>query len=191
MELMKEDDPVFQFYINSLYSIPGDQFIQFHLQDEPVIKNILHDLIIEFVHKDELYTKIMQMDFQNLLIHLARIRLKTRSEKSHADKNAMDINEILQYIHDNYKDVTLQSLSDHYSYTTRSMIRFLKKYTYMTFSNILKEYKMIIARNYLKNTDMTIDSIAYETGFKERGYFDKVFKQVYKITPHEYRNKFI
>lgn len=190
MELFSTDDPLFQFYIHSLYNIPDDQYIQFHLQDEDASLQILYDLIKEFVCKEELYTRIMQMDFQNLLVHLARIRLKTRAINSTKDKNTMDINEVLQYIHDHYKDITLQSLSDHYSYTTRSMIRFLKKYTHMIFSDILKEYKMIIACNYLKNTDMNIDAIAYETGFKERGYFDKVFKQVYKITPHEYRNQY-
>ncbi len=187
LDLMKSEDPLMQFYVHSIYDIPGDQFMIFHLADEERTVQPLHDLIIEAVRKDAMYDKIMQADFLNLLIRLARLRSEKQTEKSVASKDCMDINEILTYIHDNYRTVTLQSLSDHYSYTTRSMIRFLKKYTARTFTEIVREYRLLNACGWLKNTDKPIDEIALETGFTERGYFDKVFKTRFRMTPHEFR----
>lgn len=188
LDLMKSEDPLMQFYVHSIYDIPGDQFMIFHLSQDEGTAMILHDLIMEYVRKDAMYDKVMQADFLNLLIRLARLRSQRQTEKSVASKDGMDVNEVLTYIHDNYRTVTLQSLSDHYSYTTRSMIRFLKKYTTRTFSDIIREYRLLNACGWLKNTKMSIDDIALETGFSERGYFDKVFKARFRMTPFEYRN---
>lgn len=187
LDLMKSEDPLMQFYVHSIYNIPGDQFMIFHLAEDEGTVMPLHDLIIESVRKDTMFDKIMQADFLNLLIRLARLRSHRQAEKSAASKDGMDINEVLTYIHDNYRTVTLQSLSDHYSYTTRSMIRFLKKYTARTFTEIVREYRLLNACGWLKNTDKSIDEIALETGFTERGYFDKVFKIRFRMTPYEFR----
>jgi len=187
VELMKSGDPLMQFYVHSLCDIPGDQFMIFHLAEEDSTLMPLHDMIIEFSRKDALYDKVMQADFLNLLIRLARLRSERQTEKSVRSKDRMDINEVLTYIQLHYKDITLQSLSDHYSYTTRSMIRFLKKYTARTFSEIVREYRLLSACGRLKNTEMSIDDIALETGFAERGYFDKVFKTRFRMTPYEFR----
>jgi AraC-like DNA-binding protein len=187
LDLMKSEDPLMQFYVHSIYDIPGDQFMIFHLAEEDSTVYPLHDLIIESVRRNAMFDKVMQADFLNLLIRLARLRSHRQTEKSVASKDSMDINEVLTYIHNNYRTVTLQSLSDHYSYTTRSMIRFLKKYTARTFSEIVREYRLLNACGWLKNTDKSIDAIALETGFTERGYFDKVFKTRFRMTPHEFR----
>lgn len=189
MNLLQEDDPVMNFYINSLYNIPEDEYLIFNLNDSDALMP-LHDLIIEFVNKDYLYAKVMRADYMNLLIRLARLRAKRQSNHSRVRDGSLDVNDVLCYIHENFREISLQMLADHYSYTTRTMIRFLKKYTHMSFSEIIRDYKMLNACNLLRSTSMSIDDIAFETGFKERGYFDKVFKQHFHITPAEYRSHY-
>jgi AraC-like DNA-binding protein len=190
LNLFSENNPVLQFYIHSLYDIPGDQYCAFHLSGNDAL-NPLHNMIAEFIRKEAMYEKIMYLDFQNLLVRLSRIRLSTRSELSVTNNEGLDINTVLTYVHDNYTDVTLQSLSDHFSYTTRSMIRFLKKYTHKTFSEILRDFRMLSACNLLRNSNTPIDGIALQTGFSERSYFDRVFKQTFHVTPAEYRSSMI
>lgn len=188
MELLQNDDPVMQFFINSLYSIPDDQYISFHLTDEDALQPLL-DLIIEFARKDLMYTSIMRSDYMNLIIRLARMRRKNQTLKS-SSSSSMDINNVLRYIHDHFKNISLVDLADHYGYTPRSMIRYLKKYTHMTFSEILRNYRLLIACDRLRICSLSIDEIARETGFSERGYFDRVFKQYFSVTPAEYRTKY-
>ena len=190
LNLFSESNPILQFYIHSLYDIPGDQYCAFHLSGNDAL-NPLHNMIAEFIRKEAMYEKIMYLDFQNLLVRLSRIRLSTRSELSVTNNEGLDINTVLTYVHDNYTDVTLQSLSDHFSYTTRSMIRFLKKYTHKTFSEILRDFRMLSACNLLRNSNTPIDGIALQTGFSERSYFDRVFKQTFHVTPAEYRSSMI
>ena len=38
------------------------------------------------------------------------------------------------------------------------------------------------------NPDMTVAEIAYQLGFASPGYFSKCFKEIYGITPVNYRN---
>ena len=186
LNLFSENNPVLQFYIHSLYDIPGDQYCAFHLSGNEAL-NPLHNMIAEFIQKDEMYEKVMYLDFQSLLVRLARIRLSTRSGLSVTYHEGLNINDVLMYIHDNYTDVTLQSIADHFSYTTRSMIRFLKKYTHKTFTEILRDFRLLSACNMLRYSNTSIDEIALQTGFSERSYFDRVFKQTFAVTPAEYR----
>lgn len=189
LDLFSENNPILQFYIHSLYDIPDDQYCAFSLKDDEALNPLL-GIIAESIRKEEMYEKIMYLDFQNLLVRLARIRLSTRSDLSQSNQEGLDINEVLTYIHDNYTDVSLQSAADHFSYTTRSMIRFLKKYTHKTFTEIVRDFRMLSACNMLKNSKTPIDEIALHIGFSERSYFDRVFKQTFQVTPAEYRSSF-
>ena len=40
----------------------------------------------------------------------------------------------------------------------------------------------------LKDTNMSIKEIAYDCGFDESNYFIRVFRQMYDMTPQQYRN---
>lgn len=186
LDLLQSESSIYQFYINSLYNIPSENHILFHLEEECDTKNILHSLILEYVGKKPFYEKVMRIHFSNLLIHLTRLLEKNETMQAQFFEG-IDINAILEYIHANYQTVTLQSLSDHFGYSPRSMMRIFKKVTKRTFSDIIREYRMLAAINYLRNTQISIDDIALRTGFSERAYFDKVFKQSFKLTPHEYR----
>ncbi len=185
LDLLQSESSIYQFYINSLYNIPSESHILFHLEEECETKNILHSLIQEYVDKKPFYEKVMRIHFSNLLIHLTRL-LEHETMQAKLSEG-IDINAILEYIHANYQTVTLQSLSDHFGYSPRSMMRLFKKVTNRTFSDIIREYRMLAAINYLRNTQLSIDDIAFQIGFSERAYFDKVFKQSFKLTPHEYR----
>ena len=45
------------------------------------------------------------------------------------------------------------------------------------------------ARDMLESTDLTIASIALETGFYDQSHFVKAFHRIYKINPTDYRNR--
>ena len=102
----------------------------------------------------------------------------------------MDIVRVISYISVNYREITLEDLADHFNYTKRTMIRLIKKYTYRTFSNLVMEFRMNRACALLKEDRLTIEEIASEAGYGDRGYFDKVFKQYHRITPARYRKEY-
>ena len=52
-----------------------------------------------------------------------------------------------------------------------------------TIFNALTEYKMQNAYENLTRTDMSVDEVAYECGYKSTSSFIHVFKKRYGITP--------
>ncbi|MCI7094158.1 MAG: helix-turn-helix transcriptional regulator, partial [Lachnospiraceae bacterium] len=55
-----------------------------------------------------------------------------------------------------------------------------------TFSKFIKSYRISRALLLLKEGGVTLKDVAYETGFTDRKYFNKVFHEVMDMTPSEY-----
>lgn len=65
----------------------------------------------------------------------------------------------------------------------------IKGITGLTPNEFVLNIKMKKAASLLKNSpDMTISEIAYQLGFSSSGYFGKCFKELYGVTPFNYRN---
>ena len=61
-----------------------------------------------------------------------------------------------------------------------------------TFSQKLVEIRLGHASKLLQNRNnevLSIAQIAYQCGFKDPGYFTRVFKKSFKISPTEYRRR--
>ena len=54
---------------------------------------------------------------------------------------------------------------------------------------MIKDCKLHVAQNLLLNTKLTIDEIAYKSGFANRATFYKVFAERFNSTPKEFREK--
>lgn len=55
-------------------------------------------------------------------------------------------------------------------------------------NHFIRIVKLEKARRFLAETDMGIAEIAYRTGFSDPGYFSRLFRQEYGITPKEWRD---
>ena len=55
-------------------------------------------------------------------------------------------------------------------------------------NHFIRIVKLDKARHFLVETDMGIAEIAYSTGFSDPGYFTRVFRQEYGMTPKEWRD---
>lgn len=62
-----------------------------------------------------------------------------------------------------------------------------KDYLDISLNQYILEKKLSSARFLLENTDLSIEEIAYKTGFNTYSYFLKSFKKRYKITPYKYQ----
>ena len=94
---------------------------------------------------------------------------------------------IVQYINENYSDVTLDDLSKKFGYSKTHIHRLIKAHTKQTFSAVLLSNRLKNAQNLLANTQMTIAQVAAETGFGSSEHFCRTFKSHCKITPTQYR----
>lgn len=101
-----------------------------------------------------------------------------------------EIQVTLDYIEENYdKEIDIDKLAAiaHLSkyYYQRLFFRLTKK----TVNDYVKLRRLEKAANQLKNTEKRILDIAIACGFSGHSAFTRAFKEVYKITPDDYRNQ--
>ena len=98
--------------------------------------------------------------------------------------------EIFAYLSDHYReDLHLNELAEHFSFHPAYIIRLLKRRYQKTPGQIIKQLRLEKAAQLLTSSDLAIQMIAYETGFNDSGYFARLFKRHYGVTPYQWRNK--
>lgn len=186
--LFQNTNFVSSFYINSIYNIStSNGFLVLPLSKDG--EYYIEHLILEFIKKDIYYANIMQSDFISLLLCISRY-LEISTARISQTNHGIEAERILNYIYENYNNISLSDVADHFGYSNRTMMRYIKKNLNSSFTNIIKECKLNNAREYLLHSSYSIDKIAEITGFFDRSHFDKAFKDNYKITPKLYRNKY-
>ena len=83
--------------------------------------------------------------------------------------------------------ISRKELEEKINYNSEYINRVVKKFSGMTLLNYTKIFILAEARYLLENTDINILEIAEKLGFKNRNYFNKVFKDKYGISPSEMR----
>lgn len=95
---------------------------------------------------------------------------------------------ILDYIKQNYTEpITINEMAKLLNFSEYHFMRFFKKYLGVTCVEYINSYRLDMAANQLYATNDSISKIALDNGFNTTSYFNKLFRQKYKMTPKEFR----
>jgi AraC-like DNA-binding protein len=98
---------------------------------------------------------------------------------------------VFDFIHERYsRKMALQEMSSACNMSVTHLCRYFKKVTGQTISEYIKRYRIDRAKELLVEDEKSITWIAYEVGFESHSYFDRIFHEVTKLTPQEFRRKF-
>ena len=118
------------------------------------------------------------------MFHEARSSFKGAFFFSGNDKIA----EIQWFLCEHYNEkISLKQLAEEFYLSEAYLYELFKKSTGTTVLNFIKELRMSKAVEFLRDTDMSVRQIAEETGYTDAGYFTKLFRQKYEITPEQFR----
>lgn len=94
------------------------------------------------------------------------------------------------YINCNYNhDINIDSIANHIGMNRSSLCTFFRRHTGMTLIEAVNARRLEVARNLLlRRSDLTIQQICFESGFKDIPYFFRLFKRTEGITPRMYRH---
>ncbi len=95
--------------------------------------------------------------------------------------------DIVKYIYDNYRTVTLGDVAQYFNYCTAYASRLIKKRTGMGFATLVSEIRFKNATEMLLSADMKISDIAEKCGFGSSEHFFRIFKERYGCTPTQFR----
>ncbi len=138
--------------------------------------------------KNLLNKKQEQLAYFSKLLHLKQ------EHTEEPDISELDINlikNIQEFALDNGKKMSIDELA-HSLYTSRTQLhRKIKSLTGMSITSYLNHIKVEKAKKLLTTTQLTISEIAYDVGFEDAAYFSRIFKKIAKISPVDYRQKYI
>lgn len=109
------------------------------------------------------------------------------SNEQRKKMNWLVYEEITKYIEDNFSHITVKDLAAKFHFNEDYYNRLLKDKTGMTYSEYVQDIRLKNACRLLKTTTMTIEAIAGEVGYQNKGYFYKIFVDKYGVKPSKLR----
>ncbi|VAW37832.1 hypothetical protein MNBD_GAMMA01-777, partial [hydrothermal vent metagenome] len=105
-------------------------------------------------------------------------------------KDQIWLNKVAKYIIDHMSDPNLDSnmLVKEFGISKTQLYRKIKAITDHTPHGFIKKYRLRKAADLLKTSDQTISEITYETGFNNRSYFYRIFKEEFNCSPSDFRS---
>ncbi|MET3115597.1 AraC-like DNA-binding protein [Pedobacter sp. CG_S7] len=114
------------------------------------------------------------------------------SDSYHGSNNEERITGIFNFlIQNHHRNITLKEIADYANMNSSAFCRYFKKVTSKTFSDSLNDIRVGIACKKLINTELSIAEIGYACGYQSISYFNRQFKNVKKISPSEYKMKYL
>lgn len=83
------------------------------------------------------------------------------------------------------RNITLTDVAKHVGMNRSSFCSFFKRETGQTYLTYLNSYRLKVARQLIEQRDESISAICWQCGFNDLGYFDRLFRREFGISPSE------
>ena len=127
---------------------------------------------------------MLDISFYNLLAEI--------SNNLHFQDYSSTVNPVLkpafQFISENnISKVTVARLARACQLSPSGFRSLFKAHTGKSPSDYIRELRMTSAARMLLTSDREIAEIGYQVGFSDANYFSRTFRQVFGVSPHQYR----
>lgn len=176
-----------QFAVNALSKTQKhDRYILFNTTNSEFLIDAIEGQLVNYFEPTS-YSKDVGDAYMIIIFSelLKAFQKKQSSEYRKADHHY--IGDILQFIEQNYHDCTLQQIADEFKFNASYLSRYIKNQTGKSYVSLIQELRINNACILLKNTDLSIETISEQIGYKNVTFFYQKFKQSHAMTPHEYR----
>jgi AraC family transcriptional regulator of arabinose operon len=103
--------------------------------------------------------------------------------------NAGPFLKAVRLLEDIEHETTVNRLAEMYHLSPGHFIRSFKKIYGTTPANFRISCQLTQAKNLLSDTELSVNGIAYQCGFKDPLYFSRLFKKHIGVSPYHYRTK--
>jgi AraC-like DNA-binding protein len=138
-------------------------------------------------------TKEPKRAFKDLTVALIRcVRELLLHPTDRANHHAQGLLEsICVYLQNHYQyDITRDSVAEEFKVTPNHISRLFQRHGLMTFNSYVTRVRIDRGKFLLCNYNLKLDEVASRCGFRDTPYFCRVFKNLTKATPAEYRTAY-
>ena len=147
--------------------------------------NVLIDKFLRLDQCDDIQLPIALLDLiQTILSEITSAQYVEKPTKlSIAEQRLRQID---IYTSCNYaRNISLTDVARHVGMNRSSFCSFFKRETGQTYLSYLNSYRLKVARQLIERRDESISTICWQCGFNDLGYFDRLFRREFGISPSE------
>ncbi|MEX2462068.1 MAG: response regulator [Paenibacillaceae bacterium] len=201
-------DAIRKSEIETVFQIINDYFdltnAFFTMQPQQIKEELIHVLLnqvkaVKHLVTEQLYNQwvteirlnLVQCEDYRELRHWAKKMLYQIIDFSHdrEDKNSLIIQQCQKYIEAHYpEDISLDTLAQKYHFNSSYFSNLFKTYAGTGLSEFVIKVRVQKALELLLNTNCKMSEIAMKVGYKDAGYFIRVFKRELGMSPNKYRH---
>ncbi|UMV45649.1 response regulator [Paenibacillus macerans] len=120
--------------------------------------------------------------------YMGRIIDGIAARKNHKNERIIEL--CRAYLAEHYmEDLALETVARRFFFSPAYFSSFFKSHTSLTFTEYLLRLRMEKAKEMLKDGSRKISEIALNVGFRDAGYFTRIFKRETGFSPEEFRKK--
>ena len=156
---------------------------------EKLTKSMLdiHKLTTEDFGKELSYLSILSELWRENLAYIFKNKSELLEHKINR-KNEERAKKILSYIHENYSEpLTVDLLAKHANISRSECFRCFKHFTNKNPIEYINEYRLGNAAKLLMESGLSVTEVGVACGFNSSSYFGKIFKEIYGVSPKQYR----
>ena len=188
--MIEKNNVLADFLVNTLKEKNGiSQYLYFQVSENLQIQNLMENMIDSLVHKQGNEDQINQHTMGLVFLHLLNA-VRTLKENTPNQYKNMMVMTTLKYIDENYKDGTLTELCDMLNQSISGLSRLIRQNTGYTYKELLQRRRFRKAVELLMETDLPVNDVVSAVGYENNSYFYRKFRERYKMTPNEYREKY-
>jgi AraC-like DNA-binding protein len=149
----------------------------------PDIEYVVNQLVKQKEYNGRLAKAYMQMILAHVFTYMEII-----SKESVGTEDI--IYNAVEYVAKNFREeITLEKMSYDLCVSKYVLSRMFAKTFHCNFSKYVNGIRLSYAQAILQDSNESITNIALDCGFESQRTFNRVFKERYKMTPREFRNR--
>lgn len=172
--------------------ITKEEFPDFH----PVAQKLMLEIKEEYFLCEPYYETAIYSRFMRILVDIGRLHGALKQPVSDASnsrqKDYLDkFLYITNYINEHFaENLSLEQVADLAGFSKYHFTRLFKQYTDTSFYKYLNQKRIDYAKTLLLDPDLPVIDVALQCGFSSLSAFLRMFKQLNKCTPTEFRNMY-
>ncbi|WP_124067682.1 AraC family transcriptional regulator [Clostridium sp. E02] len=188
-EMMGEEENLLRdFLVGCLcYDSRYASYLHFRVADVLPVQNLIENMVWTLLYDQPNKRSINQITMGLLFLQLMHYTDKISHTIESYDQKL--VFQVLKFIDENYKDGELTELAKQLNYQIYWLSRTIKRLTGHTYKELLQIKRLNQASFLLLNTRLSIMDISTAVGYDNTSYFYRIFRNYYRMSPKEYREK--
>ena len=175
------------FFLSHLYSKNPMQRLVFMTGNDEAVRDDILEIYMETLCDDE-YTQaiichMIPIFFTRLLRRHGK-HINTTTKEKQGNRQAI---EIIRYIYNNYKTISLTQLAEYFHYSETHISRLIKDESGYNYKDFVRTIRLNQCKSLLLASPASIARIAEMVGYETPESLIRAFEKAFQMTPTQYR----